>query len=179
MLPLQYLAITIATLALLFACRLSWASYRLSAHPHVEPIESAHPGIAFELNQLIADIASIACIPAPALYIQRSALPNAFVVATISRPDLFLTDELLEECDSLADGVDRLTWVICHEIAHIQRADALRVGLLISINQALLFLHLEKSAHYFQLKIQQIENETDIIAETLLTKLNNPNSPTV
>ena len=168
---LQLVAIAIALISLLATLHLSWAWFRFRTHPHIESIEIAEPSIAIELKQLVAEIATIAGVPAPPLYIRRAAMPNAFVVTAIFRSELYLTDELLEHCNELENGLEKLTLAICHEIAHIQRGDALRVGLLtygLHLSDKLSLKGLGKT---FQSTINDIESETQKLEKQLMAQL--------
>ncbi len=130
MATLQWLLFSTCLLVLFMALRFVWLGQQLRRHPHVEPVERAKPEISCELNALVGEIAAIANIATPQLYIRRAALPNAFVVAAIARPELYLTDELLEHCCTTANPLAELTHVLAHEIAHIRRGDAIPLGLL-------------------------------------------------
>jgi len=168
---LQWLVAAMAAISILMAARLIWAWQRLRSHPHVETIDIANPEIALELKQLVADVAGIAEVSIPQLYIRRSQLPNAFVVAAIIRPELFLTDELLEYCDNQENGLQQLTFSICHEIAHIQRDDPLRLGLLTYASQWTSILGLQSLEEMAHEKIADIERQTDMEAEQLVHHL--------
>jgi len=127
---LLFTAVATSLIAALIATRLLWAWYRLKLHPHVETVEIACPALATELNALVKEIANKAGVEAPALYIRRASLPNAFVIATILRPELYLTDELLEYCDTRPNSLELLMQTICHEITHLKRGDALPIAFL-------------------------------------------------
>ncbi|MDX8397367.1 MAG: M48 family metalloprotease [Mariprofundaceae bacterium] len=162
------LTITLITVSLLIIIDLGLAWRRLITHPHIEAIEVAEPSIADALKQLVAEVSATAGVLAPALYIRRAALPNAFIVATIFRPELYLTDEMLEQCDN---SLEDLTRVICHEIAHIQRGDAFRLGLL---NYGILWsgkLTLKRLEGKFRSTINSIERQTDTQAEVIFQQL--------
>ena len=161
----------LAILALCMALRLWWAWRQLKNHPHVEPLHIAAPHIAPELNQMINNIASIAGITAPETYIWRGRFGNAFVAATIMRHELFLSDELFESCDQCDDALEQLTKVICHEIAHIQRDDAIRLGTLTYIANICSEIGLNKVSSRCQMAIKHIENETDIQGNILMQQL--------
>lgn len=165
---LQWLAIALTAISLLVILDISQAWFRLRNHAHIETVEDAKPEIANDLKCLIADISAAAEIPAPSLFIRRAAMPNAFVAAAISRPELYLTDELLEQCDN---SLDELTKVICHEIAHIQRGDALKLGLLnygARWSNKLTLIGLENT---FLSAINNIEDATDKQAEVIFQRL--------
>jgi len=149
--------------------RLLWARYSLRPHPHVEPVEIAKPEISNALHRLVNNIADIADVAPPPIYIRRAALPNAFIVAGIFRPELFLTDELLEQCDNL----EELERIICHEIAHIQHADALPLGLLTLGLQYCQPFPLPFLTNYFQRHINQIEQAANKQAEHLFNNIDN------
>jgi len=168
MLWLEWICLLIATLAIGVALRLLWAWHRLRSHPHVEPIEIAKPSIASELRRLVANVADIAGVIPPPIYIRRAALPNAFIVAGTFRPELFLTDELLEQCSSL----EELEHIICHEIAHIKRGDAIPLGLLTLGLQCCQPFPLPFLTNYFQRRINQIEQAADKQANQLFNSTN-------
>ena len=169
MLVLQWIAITLLIISLLAILDLALAWFRLTTHPHIDPIEVAKPEIAFELNQLVAEVAAAAAISPPPIYIRRAAMPNAFVMAAISRPELYLTDELLEHCDN---SLEELTRVICHEVSHIQRGDAFKLGFLTYGAQWSSRLSLKWLKTIFQSAIDRIEQETDARGEQLVARLN-------
>jgi len=172
MLLIQWSAIAIAMIALLLTCRLLWAWFRLRTHPHVESFEVAHPEIASQLNLLIEDVAKTVGIATPSLFIRRAALPNAFVAATIFRPELYLTDELLEHCNCNIDGLEQLTLTLCHEMTHIRRGDAIPLGLLTWGEQWASSLSLVTLAGWFQNSIARIEEETDIESKVHFKQMN-------
>ena len=163
MLWLEGICLLIATATIAIALRLLWAWHKLRSHPHIEPIEIAQPSIAKEMKQLVAEVANIAGIVPPAVYIRRAALPNAFIVAGIFRPELFLTDELLEQCGNLED----LKRVICHEIAHIKRGDEISLGMLTLATQWSRMLAIHFPVNYFQKRITKIEHAADLEARTI------------
>jgi len=168
MLLLEWTCIFIAIIATFIGLKLAWAWHRLRSHPHVEPIEVAKPSISDSLHNLIKHVAIIAGVNAPPIYIRRAALPNAFIVAGIFRSEIFLSDELLEECVSL----EALERVICHEIAHIKHGDALPLGLLTLGLQCSQTLSLSFLANYFQNRIDQIEHAADMQAHQLFNSMN-------
>jgi len=162
-----YIALVLATIALYTVTKLAWLWYRLRFHPHVERVEVAFPAIAHELNALVAEVATAAGVSAPALYIRRAALPNAFIVATIIRPELYLTDELLEDCDNRPDGMNHLIHTVCHEIAHIKRGDAIKLCFLTWLMHLTSALCLPSLANTFREQIGSLELDTDIEANHL------------
>jgi len=162
-----YIMLALATVALYVMIKLIWVWYRLRFHPHVERIEIAFPAIAPELNALVDEVATVAGVSTPALYIRRAALPNAFIVATIIRPELYLTDELLEDCDRRQDGLNRLIHTVCHEIAHIKRGDAPKLCFLTWLMHLTSALCLPSLANAVSKKIGSIEQDTDIEANHL------------
>jgi len=161
MLWLEWICLLITTFAIALALRLLWAWHRLRSHPHIEPIAIAKPAISNALQNLIASVANIADIAPPPVYIRRAALPNAFIVAGIFRPELFLTDELLEQCTSLTE----LERIICHEVAHIKRGDAIPLGILTLLTQWSRMLAVPFLLHYCQKRIDSIEHAANLEAE--------------
>ena len=168
---LIFILLAIAAIALFVVIKLLWAWYRLRSHPHVESIEVANPEVAADLNALIAEVAAAAGIAAPPLYIRRAALPNAFIVAAIIRPELYLTDELLEECDGQADGLHQLMHTICHEIAHIKRGDAIKLGILTWLTHTVASFSMNSNGGIFQCKIELIEDAANVEADSLMVRL--------
>ncbi len=168
MLLLEWICILIVSITVLISARLLWAWQHLRYHPHVEPIEVAKPSISKPLNNLVKQVASIAQVKTPPIYIRRASMPNAFILAGIFRPELFLSDELLEQCQS----IEALEHVICHEIAHIQHADALPLGLLTMGLQCCQLLPLPFMTHYIQRRIDKIEQAADKQANHLLNSIN-------
>ena len=171
----QCIAITFVIISLLAAMHLGKAWLQLRTHPRVEPVEIAKPAIADELNNLIAEVSSIANVSPPPLFIRRARLPNAFVVAAIFRPELYITDELLEDCDGFENALERLALTICHEIAHIQRGDALKLGLLTYAAQLSAKLTLQGLEKIFQSTMKRIEQEADRQAEVIFRQLSRQN----
>ena len=171
---LQWTTIFIGSVSSLVAIRLSWASYRLRSHPEVEPIEIAHPELSEHLHMMVSHISNLAELQAPpSLFVRRAALPNAFIVASTFRPELYITDELLEHCNECENPLQKLEHVICHEVAHIKRGDAIPLGLLTYASQWSSSLGLKPVDQLVQSKISHIEKETDKIAEKLFKELNN------
>jgi len=168
MILLEWACIFIAIISTFLALRLVWAWHRLRSHPHVEPIEIAKPSISDSLHNLVKQVASIADVDAPPIYIRRAALPNAFIVAGIFRSEIFLTDELLEQCSN----IDELEHVICHEIAHIKHGDALPLGLFTLGLQCSQTLSLSFLVNYFQKRIDHIEHAADMQAHQLFDSMN-------
>jgi len=167
MLWVEWICFLIAAVSITIGVRLLWAWHKLISHPHVEPIEIAKPEISYELTQLVAEVARIANVIPPPIYIRRAALPNAFIVVGILRPELFLTDQLLEQCCNLDD----LERVICHEIAHIKRTDTIPLGLLTLAKQWSQILALKCFTTYFQKLMTNIEHAADKDAEVLFNNL--------
>ncbi len=163
MIWLAWICLLFATAVIVLGLRLLWAWRRLRTHPHVEPIEIAHPSIAHEMQQMVAEIAEIAGVAPPPVFIRRAALPNAFVMVSITRPELYLTDELLEQCSSL----EELKRIICHEIAHIKRGDAIPLGLLTLATQWGRKLAIASLANFFDKRIANIEHAADLEARTI------------
>jgi len=161
MIWVEWICLLIATAVIMLGVQLLWAWHKLRTHPHVEPIEIAKPAISRELGNLVTKVAGIAGIMAPPVYIRRAALPNAFIVAGIFRPELFLTDELLEQCESL----ETLERIICHEIAHIKRGDAIPLGMLTLATQWSRILAIPFLLNYFQKHIDNIEHAANLEAE--------------
>jgi len=157
----------IAIGALFFASHLLWAWWRIHSHPHVEPAYIAIPEIEPYLSQMISDIAKLAKIAPPELYVCRAQLPNAFVIATIMRAELFITDELLEEANNLDNKLDYLTRIICHEIAHLKNHDSIRLGLITYINNLSSSLHVRLIEQQCTLLITKIEQQADLTASAL------------
>ncbi len=172
MMLLQWLLIILALTSVLISIHLIWTVYRLRSHPCIEPVEIALPELSDELNQMLNNIAHAADISiTPSLFIRRAALPNAFVVATFFRPELYLTDELLEHCNEIEHGLEKLTHILCHECAHIKRNDSIRLGLLTYALQWTAALHVNTLQHHIQSKISHIELQTDIAAEKIFKTL--------
>jgi len=171
---LQWAVAFVGSVSTLVAMRLSWASYSLRSHPEVEPIEIAHPELSEHLHMMVSHISSIAKLKSsPSLFVRRAALPNAFIVASTFRPELYLTDELFEYCNECENPLQKLEQVICHEIAHLKRGDAIPLGLLTYAYQWSSNLRLKPVHQLVQSKISHIENETDKVAEELFKELNN------
>jgi len=152
------------------AIRLTWAWYHLQTHPSIETIEIAKPEIAEAIHALTQQISQTAQVPSPRIFIRRATLPNAFIIACIWKPDLYLTDELLEQCEQHDDPLAYLTFVLCHEIAHIQRGDAAQVGLLTYALQWTELLKLKPSCKRIESKLAHIEQQTDALAKTLMQR---------
>ncbi|MBL4760686.1 MAG: M48 family metalloprotease [Mariprofundaceae bacterium] len=152
------------------AIRLTWAWYRLQTHPSIETIEIAKPEIAEAIHALTQQISQTAQVPSPRLFIRRAALPNAFIIACIWKPDLYLTDELLEQCEQHHDPLAYLTFVLCHEIAHIQRGDAIQVGLLTYSHQWTELLKFKTISQHIEKNLAHIEQQTDALAEALMQR---------
>jgi len=171
MLLLQWIVAVVTITSIMAAMHLSWAWLRLRNHPHIETIEIAKPEIATELKHMIKGISTIAGISPPPLFIRRGRLPSAFVVAAISRPELYISDEMLENCSNIESGLAELERVVCHEIAHIQRGDALKIGMFTYGTQCSNKLTLKGVENIFQSAIDRIERETDKQAEVIFLKI--------
>lgn len=168
MMLLQWLLIILALTSVLISIHLIWTVYRLRSHPCIEPVEIALPELSDELNQMLNNIAHAADISiTPSLFIRRAALPNAFVVATFFRPELYLTDELLEHCNEIEHGLEKLTHILCHECAHIKRNDSIRLGLLTYALQWTAALHVNTLHLRIQHRIDHIETQADCTAKQI------------
>jgi len=153
-----------------------WSSYRITSHPHVEPIHIALPSIADEIQLLVEKVSYIAQIPVPETYIFRSQLSNAFIIASTKSPHLFLSDELFEECNELGEeqGIEKLEWTICHEIAHIQHNDALPVYLIETVHALTTTLKLNKFSQLIDKWADTIEKRADTKANKLYQSICSP-----
>jgi len=168
---IEWAILTVVLIALIIVCRLLWAWLRLKSHAHVEPVEVADPSIASEMNQLVADIATLAGVATPPVFIRRAALPNAFVVATVLRPEIYLTDELLEQCNASANPLNMLTRVLSHEISHIRRGDGLWLGLLTWLSHIFTGTGMPRLAATCTQRIAGIEQQADIEVDQLMQQL--------
>jgi len=159
----EWICLLLVVTVIAIGLQLLWAWHKLRTHPHVETIEIAKPAISQELGNLVTKVAYVADVTPPPVYIRRAVLPNAFIVAGIIRPELFLTDELLEQCESL----ETLERIICHEIAHIKRGDAIPLGMLMLASQWSRKLAMTSLANFFEKRIDRIEHVTDLEARTI------------
>lgn len=164
---LVLIAVAGCTIALLMAAYVLWAWYRLHHHPHVEHLQVALPDVADEFHSLIRLVAGAAGVSTPDVYVRRAALPNAFVLAATIRPELYLTDELLEFLDGQDDGFQRLVFILCHEMAHLELGHALPMGVaqffeLLGDKVGLPFIR-KFGAH----RIARMEEEADVRARQL------------
>lgn len=90
-------------------------------HPHVQPLDEALPVHGELIRELVNDLANIATVPAPEVFVYRANLPNAFVTQLHRRPKLFLADETFELANrDRGHTIDRLAAVIAHELAHLK-----------------------------------------------------------
>jgi len=165
---IQYIILACTFLASASLLHLSWALYSLHHHPSIEPIAIAQPEISATLQQLLEQLSQLAEITTPDIYIRRAALPNAFVVASVFRQDIYLTDEMLETCDEQDNPLDYLSFVLCHEICHIKRNDSIRLGILTYAGWAATCLRLRNINAYIEQKTRYIEQQTDSMADKLL-----------
>jgi len=157
----------IAIGALSIALHLLWAWWRIHSHPHVEPAYIAIPEIEPYLSRMISDISKIAEITPPELFVCRARLPNAFVIATIMRAELFITDELLEEANDQHDKLRYLTGIICHEIAHLKNNDSIRLGLISYIHNLSAFMKIRLIEKACSRRILKIEQQAHLTANEL------------
>jgi len=157
----------IAFLALAITTHLLWAWKRIHSHPHVEPARIAIPEVAPYLENMLADISSIANVTPPDLYFRRGHLPNAFLIATIFRSEIFITDALLEAANDKKDKLGFLTHVLCHEVAHIKNNDSIKLGLFTYIKNLAELLKLGAIETIYIQKILLIEQQADITAAEL------------
>ena len=153
--------------ALLIALHLTWAWWRIRTHAHVEPLHIASLGISHELHQLTHELGQLAGVERPLLFVRRARLPNAFVIAAIMRPEIYLTDELLEEASLREDGDDYLIGVLCHEIAHIKLNDNVRYGFWSYLDLLGSIFHLQAFCAVSRKRITAIEREADKTANQL------------
>ncbi|MDX8396024.1 MAG: M48 family metalloprotease [Mariprofundaceae bacterium] len=157
----------IAIAALSIALHLLWAWRCIHAHPHVEPAYIAIPEIEPYLSRMIKDISKVAEITPPELFVCRARLPNAFVIVTIMRSELFITDELLEEANNQQHKLDYLTSIICHEIAHLKNQDSIKLGLITYMNNISACLHFRFVEEKCDRLISLIEQRADLTASDL------------
>jgi len=165
------LFVIIAVIALSIALHLLWAWRNIHKNPHVEPAHIAIPDTEPYLSQLISEISNIAGVNSPALFVCRAQLPNAFVVATIMRAEIFVTDELLEAANDRQDRLNYLIRVICHEIAHLKNKDSIRLGLLTYIANLAGFLKLRMVENKCNQLITKIEQRAHLTADQLFEEV--------
>jgi len=168
---IQFSMLFTGLLAAIITLHLLWSSYRLQHRCDIEPIEVAEPEIAAALQQLLVELSQLAGVTTPKLFIRRAALPNAFVIATIVKQDIYLTDELLESCNEQDDPLTQLTFVLCHEISHIKHNDAMILGLLHYADWILAFLHVKYLQAQIYKKNRMIEQHADASAHHLLRQM--------
>ena len=159
----EVLALAAAMVALYFL----WVWQRLRQHPHVQPVEIAVPSIAQELNGVVSQVSAIAGVRAPRLFIRRAELPNAFVVASFMRPELYMTDELLEWLDQQHDGTDQLYRIVCHEIAHIKLHHEIPMGIANMMQLVGKKLGIKVATTMGSRWIERMENDADALSSDL------------
>jgi len=164
-----YTLIGLALIPLTLFIHFFWSKYRITHHPHVESIHIALPSIADEIQSLAQKIALIAQIETPNIYIFRAQFSNAFIITARRTPYLFLSDELLEECNALGvdAGIGKLEWTICHEIAHIQRHDALPIYIVEIVSSFASLLQFKKLSRFTEQWRFSIEEQADSKADIL------------
>jgi|GEM_PF-4514773 len=172
-----YILLGLALILLCLLVHFLWSRYRITSHPHVEPIHIALPSIADEIQLLVEKVSYIAQIPVPKTYIFRSQLSNAFIIASTKSPHLFLSDELFEECNELGEeqGIEKLEWTICHEIAHIQNRDALPIYIIEVIRAITSLLRLGSLTQLTGKWVSTIENRANIEANKLYAMIGSSN----
>lgn len=118
------IAFVLAAIVLFHICAVCiglWkANQHLINHQHVMPLIDALPVQGELIQQLIVDMSGCAGIQPPDVFIYRSRLPNAFISAIALRPELFLSDEALEEANESSSPLEVFIQLIGHELAHIK-----------------------------------------------------------
>ncbi|MDX8414254.1 MAG: M48 family metalloprotease [Mariprofundales bacterium] len=168
---LEYFFVVVVLLSTMLVGYWLLAWYRVRYHRCVQPLAQAIPEVAGEIQFLAKRIALIAGVPLPQLFVRRAALPNAFVLATIARPELYLTDELFESLDEQPDSLDQLTKVLCHEIAHIRLNHAVTIGLWTIVQMAGNSLGIALFESWACQKIAQLEVAADQYANQIFTRM--------
>jgi len=154
------------------------ANQGLIHHPHVMPLAQALPVQGETFRKLIADMSACADIPVPDVFVYRSQLPNAFISAIPLRPELFLSDESLEEANENKMPLDAFTQLIGHELAHIKLHHKLYHAIIMYFDQSTsLWLRPFKKA--CRASLQKLELEADkegsLIAKQYLTQATSAN----
>jgi len=136
------------------------ANLRLIHHPHVMPLAQALPVQGETFRQLIADMSACAGVSVPDVFVYRSQLPNAFISAIPLHPELFLSDESLEEANESQTPLDAFTQLIGHELAHIKLHHKLYHAVIMYFDQST-SLWLQPFKKACQTSLQKLELEAD------------------
>jgi len=160
----------LALSALIMVIHLWWVWKNIRFHSDVEPIEIAFHDqeLVGAIHNLVKKISEQAGIRPPALFIRRAQLPNAFVVATIMRSELYFTDEFFEEANNRDDKLHYFLSAICHEIAHLKNNDHIPLGLLNYLKYLATTFGINRLAYQCEQHINRIEEQADCTANLLL-----------
>lgn len=161
------IALFLAGVATLAACaawlRLARARDCILAHPHVAPLAEALPVHAPLVADLTKELADIAGVPAPDIYVYRAALPNAFVSIRHLRPEMFLADELFEQVNhDQGRAVLELADTIAHELAHVKLHQTLAHAIFWWMKSSNIGTGIASVA------LRRIEREADVEAEKVM-----------
>jgi len=159
------ISFVLAAIALFYIAAISlqlWKSDRhLIQHSHVMPLNQALPVQGNLIQQLISDMASIAEVLPPEVFVYRARLPNAYIAAMPLRPELFLSDEALEQANESDRPLENLAQLVGHELAHIRLHHAL-------YHAAITFIAQSQSFIFFPLRslclvsLNKLESSADL-----------------
>ncbi|MDX8407917.1 MAG: M48 family metalloprotease [Mariprofundaceae bacterium] len=133
---------------------------RLLHNPHVQPLAIALPVQGILIQQLINDMAKIAEIHPPEVFVYRACLPNAYIASMPLRPELFLSDEALEQASESNSPIEYMAQLIGHEMAHIRLHHALFHAPIMYLAQSRFFLFFPMRT-ICQVALKKIEASAD------------------
>ncbi len=86
----------------------------------VMTLRQAFPVYHEKYEALLEDLARLAGIPAPTMYVYQAELPNAFVMIEKMHPVIFVSDEVLRRAEQTKGSrLDYLVGIIAHELGHL------------------------------------------------------------
>jgi Zn-dependent protease with chaperone function len=148
--------------------RLWYCAKHLKQHIHVNSLERALPVNAVWVYKLLQELAHIASIDVPEVFVYRAELPNAFVAAMPLRSEIYIADELFEDANASHNPIATLTQTLAHEVAHLK----LNHSFAHAIYTYLSYQHIPTLSNFAKNKLQKIEQEADNEAERIAFQLN-------
>lgn len=115
--PIVYVLLSLAGTVVLLGAAYRYTRSEVFAETDAAPVDpEAYP----DLHDRVSRLAGFADMPAPAVALSVSSVPNSYAVGGLARGTIVVSEGLLETLDG-----DELEAVLAHELAHLKNRDAL------------------------------------------------------